>query len=113
MTRLEAIDALLTRVKAESARVSSDFASVWTERREHGDHDEAEHASAGYPRSTAAATALWRQAVEEAAWRFGNKSPRAISECAQGMFLEPADTPARALLIAILEALKAQEKAND
>lgn len=129
MTRLEAIDDLLEKVKTEKVRVSGDFENVWPKRHEHWDQDPAAHASAAYLGSTDAAIELCEAVLPDFTWliRGADREDYALH---QGKFLANiwngngnpntgqahypvwSDTPARALLLAILEALKAQEGAQ-
>lgn len=120
MTRLEAIDSLLTKVKA-GEWCSLVAIKIWPQGRVVNNEwlDEFSLAQRSYNGSIDGAVALLKAVLPGWGWSVGSAVQRFFAEVYFGTLDDAAevhsaiaDTPARALLIAILEALKAQEKAN-
>lgn len=110
MTRLEAIDALLVKVKAGETPTDDDVWNAFSTQGRIGLHGL--HVLPAFHGSLDAAIALCGVVLPGSNWMIGDKKPRAIIQCDYGQFFEVADTPASALMIAILEAMKAKEIAN-
>jgi hypothetical protein len=116
MTRLEAIDALLTKVKAgEWCGLAA--IKIWPQGRIVNNEwlDEFSLAQRSYNGSLDAALALIKAVLPGWGWSVGSVVQRFCAEVYFGTLDDAAevhsaiaDTPARALLIATLEALKAK-----
>ena len=115
MTRLEALTQLRDKVKAEYSRVKVEEAAfaVW---QDGGDHINAVRASAAFYGSLDAAKALHEAVLHERVFveihwskRYEDESRVSINLGRDG-WVASSDTLARAWLLAILEALIAQEQ---